>query len=196
LVGEFLFLLETRPHLVATRCCKGCMSRSEEVSPLLKRDALRSVPLSSDHHDVTAAASLLAVTRLPFFAYAMTERANTSRRWCSHKVLSQNRVRCSQAFLRKAPLARYSHGLLKLVFANGRSCLLPVTSKCAVKRVPIKARLDRFCHRIQRTGCALLWPLVAEHRGQGACLLSCPIPSAFPKENQGDGQGHLQLSAT
>ena len=159
-----MFLLETRSHLVATRCCKSCMSRSEEVPPLLKRTALQSVPLCAGHHDVTAAASLHAVTRLPFSDYTITDRANISRRWCSHKVLSQYRVRCVQVFRRKVPLARYSHGLPKWFFTDDRSCPLPGISCCAAKRVPIGMRLDRSLFHAGRARCALLWPLVTEHR--------------------------------
>lgn len=159
-----MFLLETRSHLVATRCCKSCMSRSEEVPPLMKRTALQSVPLCIGHHDVTAAASLHAVTRLPFFADAITDRANISRRWCSHKVLSQYRVRCALVFRGKVPLARYSHGLPKWFFTDDRSCPLPGSSCCAVRRVPIGVRLDRSPPHAGRARCALLWPLVTEHR--------------------------------
>ena len=139
-----MFLLETRSHLVATRCCKSCMSRSEEVPPLKKRTALQSLPLCIGHHSVTAAASLHAVTRLPFSADAITERANISRRWCSHKVLSQHRVRCAQGFPRKGPARPILSWASEVVFH--RRSVVSVAGQFLLRR---EARADRDAVRPQ-----------------------------------------------
>ena len=183
----FFFLLETRPHLVATRCRKGCMSRSEEVPPSLKRVALQSVPPSPSRRDVTASTSLLAVTRLPFFAYAITERANTSRRWCSHKVFNRKRVRCSQVFPKKGS----AHSILSWaseVVVHRRSDV-SVSGQFLMRR---EARADRVAVK----------PLLFPPRANPVCLAAaarCRAPwtrgvsavlsgsAAFPKDGGGDG---------